>query len=68
MTHTLLVDYFITAIAFLLIVKIIVITPWAAKRVQIIKHEEALVIVNKSTTEPQQKLVHCKHPLENIKV
>lgn len=52
MTHTLLVDYFITAIAFLLIVKIIVIMPWAAKRVQIIKHEEALVIVNKSTTEP----------------
>lgn len=62
MTHTLLVDYFITAIAFLLIVKIIAIMPWAAKRVQIIKHEEALVIVNKSTTEPQHKLVHCKHP------
>lgn len=36
--------------------------PWAAKRVQIIKHEEALAIVNKSTTEPRQKLVHCKHP------
>lgn len=52
-----------TATTFLLILKIIVIMPWAAKRMQIIKHEEAPVIVNKSTTEPpfKHKLVHCTH-------